>query len=493
MPEAPRPALTDAPAPPPAPRRLRAPLAIGIASVLLILGLGLLGPRFNLWSWGCEYELRSRPIAGIAFVALVFAALPWLLRWVRSPAAAWKKLLVLVPLGACLQWAVVLAEARGERPMAEKLLETGHAEFLRISLTPLPDGLVRRYEELIPAHGWVFPRSKPPGCLMAYRAGVALAESPVGAALRRVVYGPADAFDVLSRVRQRIAAVFFLLLPLLTFLTVVPLYLLARDLAGARAADVSVLLFLTAPMVLSVLMHLDGGLYPLLGTTALWLAHSGARRRSDWQTAAGGLVLSLGLFTSFSLLPLVPLGVLLVAAAAFAGDGAPRVARLRRAALSAGAFLGGLLAFHLLLVVAFHYRPLARFASARAFHAVYKSNVPLAPWLWGNLVQLALSLGLPLGLSAAAAVAWAARRGRWRTAAGALAPGLAVLVLITDLIGDAKGEVMRLWLFLVPFVAIVAAGRMVAWEEEGRRPVVAAALALQLAYLFVFKSLFDCR
>ncbi|HEY3354527.1 MAG TPA: hypothetical protein VGQ83_14845 [Polyangia bacterium] len=493
MPEDPRPAPPAAGDQPARPARsLRFPIGVAVATTVLILGLSVLGPRLNLLPWGC-YRFQYRPMFGVAFVALVFTSLPWVFRWVRSPgAAAWKKLLVLVPLGACLQWAVILAEARGARPMTEKLFDTGHVEFLRVGLQPLPEHLVRRYEELIPERKWVFPRSKPPGSLVFYRAVVVVAETRVGAALQRLFYGTTDRLDLLSQVRQRLSSVLFILLPLLTFLTVVPLFLLARNLLGARAAEVAALLYLTAPMVLIVVMHLDGGLYPLLGTTALWLAHEGARRRRLWLGALGGAVLSLGLFTTFGLLPLVPLAVVLVLGAALADTAAPLPARLRRAALDAGLFAAGLLAVHVVFVVALGYRPLARVAGAQAFHASFKGDIPLAPWLWGNMIQFALWLGLPLAFAALAAVVAAARRGAWRSAAGALCLGLGVFIAITDFIGHAKSEVMRLWLFWVPFLCLAAAGRLVVWEEEGRKPVVAAALLLQLVYVFAFRALYDC-
>ena len=104
----------------------------------------------------------------------------------------------------------------------------------------------------------------------------------------------------------------------------------------------------------------------------------------------------------------------------------------------------------------------------------------------------ALWLGLPLAFTALAGILAATRRGAWRTVAGALALGLGHPIPVTDLIGDPKSEVMRLWLFWVPLLCIAAAGRMVAWEEEGRRPVVAVALALQLVYVFAFRALYDC-
>jgi hypothetical protein len=473
-------------------RRLAIGLAVvGAVTLLLILGMLFSPERTHLLPTIC-YRIEPRSVAAGMALAFTFLGLPFAVRLVLSDAVAWRKLVVAVALGFGLQWSFALAEQKGLQPFHERVWETGHTEFLRLAVMPLPPDFVRRYEDHAIRNKWLYPRTKPPGALVAYRAAVLVAKGPIGGLAERLFYGEMQR-DFLSHVRMRLSGVLFVLFPLLTFLALVPLAYLARQVAGERGAWVAVLLYPVTPSALLVTMHLDGVLYPLFGCTALALAL--AARRRMWLAAVGGAVLSLGVFVTFGLLALVPLAGALALLGPIEGAERPSRARLLRALGQGALFAGGALAVHLVLVVALGYHPFARYADARFVHHAWKMAIPPQPWFRLNLLQFVLWVGVPVMALALADLALGLRCGGWRTVRGLFAPLLLVVLLVTNHLGEAKSEVMRLYLFFVPLVCVAAGARLAAWEDRlGRsRWLVPATLAFQIVYVFALKSSFDCH
>jgi hypothetical protein len=476
--------------PPPGSRRVHVGLVvIGGLTVLLILFMMFAPEHARLLPIIC-YRIEPRSIGAGVVLALTFIGLPFAVRLVLSDAAAWRKLVAAVLLGFGLQWSFALAEQKGTHPLHERLWETGHAEFLRLSIYPLPPGYVRNYDDIGIRSKWLYARTKPPGALAIYRGVALIAKGPVGAAAERLFYGEAQR-DLLTHARMRISGVLFVLFPLLTFLALVPLFFLARPLLGERGAWVAVLLYPVTASALLVTMHLDGAVYPLVGCAALALALE-ARRRA-WLAAIGGAVLSLGVFVTFGLLPLVPLAGALAVLGPVEDVARPTRAGLLRGLVQGALFTAGFLVVHLFFMLALGYHPFSRYADARLVHHIWKTTVAIQPWLTLNLMQFVLWTGVPVMGAALVETVLGLGHGGWRTLRGLFAPMLVVVILVTNQLGEAKSEVMRLWLFFVPLVCIAAAGRLVAWEEHGRKWLVPATLALQLLYVFALKSNFDCH
>ncbi|MBI5480544.1 MAG: hypothetical protein HY906_16925 [Deltaproteobacteria bacterium] len=488
-PTTPTPAAEE-PLPKRAARRLYVGLAaIGGVALLLILGMLFAPEHARLLPVIC-YRIEPRSIGAGVVLALTFLGFPFAVRLVLSDAAAWRKLVAAVALGFGLQWSFALAEQKGTRPLLERLWETGHAEFLRLSMTPLPPDYVRRYDDYGIRQKWLYARTKPPGALVVYRAVAVVAKGPVGGSAERLFYGEAPR-DFLTHARMRLSGVLFVLFPLLTFLALVPLVYLARPLAGERGAWLAVLLYPVTPSALLVTMHLDGAIYPLFGCAALALAL--AARRRAWLAAAGGAVLSRGVLITVGRRALVPLAGALAVLGPGEGAERPARARLLRALGQGALFAAGFLAVHLFFMVALGYRPFARYADARLVHHVWKTTISLQPWLTLNPIQFVLWVGIPVMGAFLADTVLGLTRGGWRTVRGLFGPLLVVVILVTNQLGEAKSEVMRLWLFFVPLVCVAAAARLVAWEEHARRWLVPVTLALQLLYVFALKSNFDCH
>jgi hypothetical protein len=98
-------------------------------------------------------------------------------------------------------------------------------------------------------------------------------------------------------------------------------------------------------------------------------------------------------------------------------------------------------------------------------------------WSFGDLVAFAAILGVPLTAALAAGVWTALRRHAWWSFEIATLASL----LAGALWGHTKGEVERMWQFLVPFAVVVAVRQLLRWRAS--MPMVAAMLLVQTVVL----------
>jgi hypothetical protein len=252
---------------------------------------------------------------------------------------------------------------------------------------------------------------------------------------------------------------------------------LARDELGERGGRLALALWGLAPgVVLYLATSADAVFAALLGAAAL-AAHRGLVRRSAAWTAAGGALLwAAAMLTYSAALLLVFLGV-----RAAGRPWAERGATLRWAAGTAAVALA--LAAGLWLATGYDV-PAALRATQRAYQAAPGSaGRPLLPWVPGDLLAFAGMLGVPLAAALAArAVAVVRERAFTSLDAAALATLLAAASW-----GFTRGEVERIFQFLVPLVLVPAARQLLAWRA--RVPLVAALLLAQtLAVQLLFAT-----
>jgi len=351
----------------------------------------------------------------------------------------------------------------------------GHGEFLAVahresdalSVLQTYDARVER-DEL--GH---FPPSKPPGALAFYFALDRLGERVASLPLQRELVRRARATR--ARGHAAGAALALWLLPLLTAL-LAPLALALARAMGARhgQARLAGILTATTPTVLLISHHLDGALYPLVGTAAMAAVVQAAQTRSSARRLvlglAGGTLFALGLYTSFSLLPL---GVATLAALGLRWRAARRDARpfhgVEGVAWAALAFV----ATAALLMVFLRFDPQRRFLGAMAYHREWKAGVPTTLWRAVAPLEFALWLGAPLLFTVFGGALGGARDGR-----GVGVWALGMLAITTAVSGT--NEVARLWIFLVPLFAVAAAMAR-RWAAEEAAALVVAQLAVAVA------------
>ncbi|HOS92771.1 MAG TPA: glycosyltransferase family 39 protein [Armatimonadota bacterium] len=233
-------------------------------------------------------------------------------------------------------------------------------------------------------------------------------------------------------------------------LSLIPLFALVRRLTDISRALWVALLFATAPSLLLLGQCADQWVL-FISMVLAWLAVEGITRDHWVWFAAAGVVAGLGTAVTFGFLTCcVAVGVLAVVLS-------PSRPTVRRLAIRAVAFASGFAGAWALVSVTLGVNLIAVCeqglnAHARATLGPQRTH---AVWAWLNFVELALFLGLPVAARVASMVwaqlkLWSPRRPMTAGLALAVA-GLSAMVLPSAL-GLVRGEVGRIWLFLMPLL-----------------------------------------
>jgi hypothetical protein len=243
-------------------------------------------------------------------------------------------------------------------------------------------------------------------------------------------------------------------IPIVGVLTMFPLYGLGRRLYGPRVAWRAAALFPLLPAFVMNIGQADQ-MYPFLVTFAGSLFDRGLRGHQGKPMLGAGVLLSLASFLSLGLsafLALLGLYALILLL-----RGAIRLERgLVKPALL---FLVGLTSVWLLYGSITRTNPLDVWRGGLSTHI--SMDRPYGRWVVFNLVDflpfagLALVLALPLSLTRIL-----------RQPGEAWLPAVLLTVLALDLSGVTRGEVSRLWLFLMPPLVLAASASLTRWEEE---------------------------
>ena len=221
--------------------------------------------------------------------------------------------------------------------------------------------------------------------------------------------------------------------------------------------------------VLYIATSADGMWAPVVAG-GLLAAHRGLQRRSWGWTAAGGALLWLASMLTFAAVLVLPF----LAVRALARWRADRGWVLRWA----GATTLVVLVLAGLLAAATGYDVLATVAAINRFWSVAPgTSRAYLPWTYGNLLAFTAMLGAPLAAGLVAGVWEAVRRRAW----GSFEVATLASLLAGTLWGHTKGEVERMWQFLVPLAVVVAVRRLLAWGAP--LPAVAALLVTQTVLL----------
>jgi methylthioxylose transferase len=242
---------------------------------------------------------------------------------------------------------------------------------------------------------------------------------------------------------------------------------LARDELGERGGRLALALWVVAPgVVLYLATSADAVFAAVLGGAVL-AAHRGLVRRSPSWTVAGGVMLwAASMLTYAAVLLLVFLGVR--AAGRLRAD---RGWVLRWAALTSAVVVA--LAGGLWLATGYDVA-----AAVLAVHGAYQAapgsaGRSLVLWLPGDLLAFGGMLGVPLLAALAARTGALVRERAWTSVDGA---ALATLLAAASW-GFTKGEVERIFQFLVPLVLVPVVRQLLAWRV--RAPVVVGLLVGQ--------------
>jgi hypothetical protein len=471
-------------------RRLALPLLLLFVTLDLIVAVATQLPSANgpaEWRW--SYHPPGLEGLGLLIAAALMVALTWWAAQDRASDARWA-----LPLFIALGWVLTLDVARAEpggfrRVMASLASRNTFGFVFDAGLAPGNRELLADYPAAT-AQLNQHTRTHPPGALLLVRGldriGRRLPPPQPGSGTLAGL-----AAESLSREAQRAAdrhrpvphnppaawtlVLLALLLPGLSALAAWPLHRLALRLGlPPNPALLAAAFWILVPARSLFTPSLDQAL-PFFLLLAAALAAGPGR----WRPVAAGLVLFPCLFVTYGYLPAAPLVALLVLIQPF--DGSEETGRRRQVALRAGLFAAGFLLPWILLAVFTGYNPLAAFRDAMEQHrAIAVESRSYSTWLVWNPYDFTLLLGPALvGLAAAALIPRGTRTAAFRTLAWGWW-GLLALLLVS---GSVRGEVGRIWLMLMPFACLLAAGA--AAERWDRRSAWAGVLLLAQAALLL--------
>ena len=398
-------------------------------------------------------------------------------------------ILILIITGFIIQHTFALMEGRGIDGIRDRMIHTGHSVFATETVKQLGDKrllfVARNYQNLIEDGTLsIYPTAtKPPGHILFYMFTDRLS--------RRIV-GEWDTS------LQRLTTFASLFWPLLSYLPILPIYLLAKLFINGKLAYVPCILYLCIPSVTLMTLHLDQCLYPLLFISAVTSFIYGAVLRNTTLIVLAGVISSLSVYISFSLLvvPVFILFILLLDRMKSLLSTKPENAKPPDPVLASNAkfflYSVGFVAVNASLFFLLNYNLLTNYLFILSNHQTFKItdwSVGITLYVGGlDILEFALWVGLPLfSLS----ISHALREFRQMTAQNdiyTLSASAYLLVLFgLAFLGRTVAETARLWLFLTPLVVIFA-GReitLIFWRSPWKA-VMSLAL-IQTVYTFVIK------
>ncbi|HQU45059.1 MAG TPA: hypothetical protein PK867_19750, partial [Pirellulales bacterium] len=390
-------------------------------------------------------------------------------------------------LGAVFQFSLEIAAPNGLQRWAE--LYHGFRTGARIKFDDVPSvitGHATVIASMEPSH----VSANPAGWVIVYRALLSFFDGHPRAA--ELVWKKIEPHELAWCLREMtgtrgvpaadqaaitVVAIASRLLALLAGLPIAWLVLQRSGRAAALVACAAVSFVPAAPLVAPV----HDTVYMTFAALIVALSHYASERRS-WPAAgaAGGLI-GVGMLFSLCFVIVAMLCVLMVAFRAVGGR-APTF----RSVLAAAA--GWLL---VLIVVAGlgNHRPWESWAVNLAKNHEFNaySGCTYAKWIGVNPLEFAVAMGIPAVVflaGRAAAMAGASVAAKLKPSAPGGRKGSALLaawvatILALDLAGTNRGEICRLWLFLMP-IGVAMAVEWVDTAGRGGRAVVAGFLLLQ--------------
>jgi len=478
-------------------RRLVLPLLLAIVTLGALVAVVLQMPSANgpaEWQW--PYHPAGLHGLGLLVAAALMVVGTWWAAQDRARDARWA-LPLLIALGWVLTLDVARAETGGFRGVMEALASRHIFGFVfDEGLAPDTRDLLADYPKAT-ADLNQHTRTHPPGALLLVRG-----LDQIGRRLPVPQPGSTSlsglAAECLDREVQRAAVrhrpvphpppaawtlvLLALVLPGLSALAAWPLHRLALHLGlPASPALLAAALWILVPARSLFTPSLDQAL-PFLLLTAAALAAGPGR----WRPVAAGVVLSFSFFMTYGYLaPAVLVGLLVVIQPLGTGEMTDCRQIWRQAAVRAVLLAAGALLPWIVLAVCTGYNPLAAFKDAMVQHRMIAvESRSYATWLLWNPYDFFLLLGPAVaGLAAAALVP----RGMRTPAFRALIWGWWALLALLLVSGTVRGEVGRIWLMLMPFACVLAAGAA-AERWDRRSPWALIVLLLQAALLLALAA-----
>ncbi len=275
------------------------------------------------------------------------------------------------------------------------------------------------------------------------------------------------------------------ILTILGALVVLPTYGIATIAFDRRTGLTAALLAGTVPSLLHFVPSIDG-VGAALALTYLWLWMLAVRRAEVWLYILAALGATVMLLWSFGYVMLLLLAVI-VAIPVWGQVYPDKLSRhLRGVAWGILVFA----AVHQLLSSGLEYNILTAFPASVAVHRQILIATGRSYWLWlpMNLYDFLLFMGPALAVMSVAAIYNGLKQQRWPALPQGLVIGLLVTVAILLLSGSTRGEVGRIWVFLMPLAALPVAYYVARLSDSRFVGVAAALIGLQVCFAIVLHA-----
>jgi hypothetical protein len=372
---------------------------------------------------------------------------------------------------------------------------------------------VAGYEELMAEGDFLHIGTHPPGLTLGYLALLRLCESNPPLTETLVEAQPPslrNAFSILGQTSPRsghalgapdVACLWLaaLLTQLSAVATCIVLYFLARRHHDRPTSWITACLWPLIPAV-AVFFPKSDVLYAFPAVTAAWLWLTACDRQSPLRALASGIVLWIGMMFSLAFLSVAALlGIMSLwemgTRMQLTEYGRRPFLSIKVLVLGAIGFCAPTLALMALADVNLFNVWRLNYSNHAQFYV--ENTRTWETWLKVNPIEMAFAVGLPLVVTALWGVGRLLRSGQLSTAKGSAAMSFLCIWGLLWLSGKNMGEAARLWILIMPWVALTAASAFSGDSNDsadappGRTLLAGSVLTAQLAVAIITILLID--
>jgi hypothetical protein len=424
------------------------------------------------WGW---FKIQSFSLRDFLFLGLIVLVL-WVIGWVKTfSMKGYRHLILILVLGYVTQLSFAFIRGGSFDSLQTPLYQSNQVRYL-VNAGPNLNisRAITKYEERYGTDETL--RTKPPGALVFYIFMEKISN-----------LGETQASN--EERRENLIRFATFAFPVFSLMSLYLLYRLGKEFLDEHERWTSALFLGLVPCFALQTLLLDQFLYPLLFTIGIFLAWMTVKSETFWIGLLSGGFIYLSVFTSFSLISLLPMTFILLGLRLWLQRKRGVSRRLLYASLGValGLFLTGALFY-----AGFGYDPFLRYSKALAVHrsvkllepgllqvflAVVQNNLEFVFWVGAPIFLLALSSWLRSGMRLL--------KERLRDI-DLVAISFFVTYLLLNLFGQTRGEVGRLWIFLAPVFVLLAFNEVkYIFGFNAKVIQVGAAVQLITAYLLL--------
>lgn len=306
---------------------------------------------------------------------------------------------------------------------------------------------------------------------------------------------------------ETVATVIGLLLPLTGCFTIFPLYYLGKEVYGRKVGLYASIMYAVIPSMVLFTPEFDQ-MYTLFAVSVLYFFYIGLQRQRMAYAFVSGLVCSVGLFMSFCHLVLLFM-IGLLAFLLYINNKkimiethppfklAIKFVKRSEKDLSfmfviksLFSFIAGLSTLFYGVLLLFNLNILEVYQQAMVFHKIFVSGMTYSKWVFYNLYDFFIFVGIPLSILFCGKLITELRNVLKSKSIKSLDFQFITFLLtltVLDVLGTNRGEVARIWMFLMPFVALSGASVLSEIHGNLRYGFLLAMSILQFIQVVVFK------